>query len=107
MGLLDFLLDVWDWMLDTGEQIGEFFLNIGDFFADIGDFFVDIAELDLEMGGIMFGIFNVLIVFILSKWMLTPFLQYMNPFQKIFWTVLTYVVCFIGGYFLGEKLFGD
>lgn len=95
MSFLDFLYDTWDVMLDIGERVMDLAGNLDD------------ALSGLELGGIVFGVASCALIFFLSPFMLKPFLQYMNPFNKILWTFLTYAVTFGIGYFLGEKLFGD
>jgi len=35
--------------------------------------------------------------------MITPFVQYYDPVPRMFWTIATYLVVFLGGYFLGKS----
>jgi hypothetical protein len=95
MSFIDFILDVWDVMLDISESVMDFFSNLDDLLGG------------LQLGGFLFGTMSCALVFFLSPFMLKPFLLYMEPLGKIVWTILTYVACFGVGYFLGEKLFGD
>ena len=33
---------------------------------------------------------------------LSAFTKFMSPLQKWFWTILTLVMCFVAGYFIGK-----
>lgn len=37
MSFIDFILDVWDGMLDIGERVGDFFSNLDDLFSGLLD----------------------------------------------------------------------
>ncbi len=93
--IVEWFINVWDWMLDVGERIMDLFSNVEDLLGEI------------SLGGISFGISSLILIFLLRGWMLVPFLEYMNPFNKIFWEVITYVCSFILGYFIGKRIFDD
>lgn len=73
---------------------------ISDLFDFIGSAFEDISELSAY--GLTFGVLSFILIFYLRDKMITPFVQYYSPTEKIFWTIITYVVVFLGGYFLGK-----
>ena len=93
-----------EWLGDTVNYIMSF-----EWFSDIWEFFTgmfdDIGE--LSYGGLAFGGFAVGLIFMLRKYMLTPFLQHMSPASAIFWMIATYVATGAVGYFIGKKLFED
>jgi MFS superfamily sulfate permease-like transporter len=93
----DWLSEAWDYLISF-EWLGDIWEFISDMFTNLDEF---------SVGGLGFGISSCLLIFFLSDWMLKPFLEYMNPFGKVFWTVLTYIGCFVVGYLLGKKIFDD
>lgn len=82
--------DIIDFVLDIPSNIGEF---IADAFENIGEF---------SITGVIFGFANVGIILLLKKWILDPFTQYMGSGEGLFWTILTFVISFILGYFMGN-----
>lgn len=79
------------WLPDLWENFVGLFENLGEFSA----------------GGLVFGLLSGGVVFLSRNYMLAPFLQYMSPVSKIFWTVATYASCLIVGYLVGKRLFED
>lgn len=100
----DFWADVWERMIEIFQYIISFEW-VGDFFSFVGGMFENLGEFSFI--GLVFGLITAVIVFLLRKWMLNPFLQYMSPVSKIIWAVATYVVCFIVGYLIGKRMFDD
>jgi hypothetical protein len=94
--------DWWEEALDyviTFEWLGD----LGDFF---GGLFEDIEE--FSVGGLIFGVASVGLIYGLRKWMLQPFLEHMAPGAALFWGGLTYVICGVVGYLFGKRIFdGD
>jgi MFS superfamily sulfate permease-like transporter len=94
-----FFEDARDWYIDTWESIitGEIFGNLWDFisgaFENIGEF---------SFYGLGFGALAVVLIYYLRNWMIQPFVQYFSPAGQLFWTIATYVVVFVGGYFMGN-----
>jgi len=97
--ILDFFADGWDMFL---EGIGYFFSF--EWFGDIGEFFGSMFENlnELSITGLAFGILGAGIIYYLRSYLLTPFTQYMGTFTALFWSIVTYVGCFAGGYLVGK-----
>ena len=87
--IIDSILDLPDTIMDLPSIIGDSFSTI---FDNIGEF---------SITGLIFGIIDVAIIFLLRNWILNPFLKYMSPIEALFWCIGKYVLCFIGGYLLG------
>jgi hypothetical protein len=90
--------EVWDYICDgfsyvfSFEWIGDAKDGIVDTFSNLGEF---------SMYGLVFGILGCLFLVFTSQWMLTPFLSYMKPVNKIITMILTYVGTFVTCYILG------
>ena len=88
--IIDSILDIPDTIMDFPDIVGEFFSSM---FENISEF---------SITGLVFAVISVGIIFFLRTWLLNPFLSYMGGIEKIVWMVLTYVACFVGGYFIGN-----
>lgn len=88
-----------DYLLESLEYIYTF-----EWWSDLWDFisagFEDIGE--LSFWGLGFGLLSVMLIFYIRGYTITPFVQYYQPFGRVFWTALTYIIVFIGGYLLGR-----
>jgi len=82
--------EIFEWLGELFEGLGEFF---GSLFEGVGEFSVI---------GLLFGILTAGFVFLLRKQMLNPFLVHMSKGAGLFWGALTYIGCFIAGYFIGK-----
>ena len=105
--MLDYLEDAWDMFLEGLEYIftfewwGDVADLLGSAFEDIGEF---------SFFGLAFGILGVAFSFGTRYFNLNgtgmgiieSMTQFMPPFQRIMWTVLSYVGAFIGGYIMGK-----
>ena len=97
--IMDFFSDAWDNLLDilayifTFEWIGD----IGDFF---GSMFENIGEFSIV--GLVFGMIGFATVYLARDYMLKPFLIHFSPLWALIWGGVTYVGCFIAGYFVGK-----
>lgn len=83
----------------------EYFISfewLGDFVELIGSAFEDIGELSFV--GLAFGAIGTGLIFFFRENLINSFLQYYDPVPRIIWTVLTYVVVFVGCYFLGRGM---
>jgi MFS superfamily sulfate permease-like transporter len=100
----ELLLEGWEYVLE-GLQYFISFEWWGDVWEFISEMFTNLDE--FSVGGLAFGLCSVIIIVVLRERMLVPFLQYMNPFQRIFWEVATYLCCFILGYLIGKRMFDD
>ena len=78
---------------------------IGDLLSFLGGMFENLDE--FSTWGLAFGSLSCGIIWILSDYLIKPFMQYSDPISKIIWTTLTYVVCGIAGYLMGKKMFDD
>jgi hypothetical protein len=90
------------------EESREFYSTIFEF---IGEGLSSIWELitsgfenitEVSVYGLAFAVLGTTLIFFTREWMITPFVQYYNPPERIFWTVATYITVFLGGYFLGK-----
>jgi MFS superfamily sulfate permease-like transporter len=77
--ILDFFSDLW-------ENTTEVFSNLG----------------EISTYGIVFGLSFCIFIFFTKKWMLDSFTKYMKPGTGFIIQVLTFVVGFILGYFIGK-----
>ena len=93
--IFDFFGEAWDYIIDFEwlSDIAEFFTGM---FEDIGEF---------SYIGLGFGLCTTILIYALRSYMLTPFLQYMSPVSKMFWTIATYGTCIVMGYLVGKSLF--
>lgn len=93
--ILDWFGEAWDYIIDFEwlSDVAEFFTGM---FEDIGEF---------SFIGLGFGLCVFLLVYALRNYMINPFVQYMSPISKIFWTVITYGGCVVMGYLVGKSLF--
>jgi len=97
--MFEFLEDGWDMLVEGFEYLFSFEW-VGDFWENLTGAFENIGE--ISWLAVAFGIMSAGIVFVLRKWMLTPFLQYYDPMGQILWGGITYVGCFVAGYLLGK-----
>jgi MFS superfamily sulfate permease-like transporter len=81
----DILDSVMEAPANTWESITGIFENIGEF----------------SITGVIFGALCAGLIFLLSNWTMKPFIEHMSWIGGITITILTYIVCFIGGYLLG------
>ncbi|GBE19394.1 MAG TPA: hypothetical protein ENG87_01820 [Candidatus Pacearchaeota archaeon] len=101
---MDFVDDILDAICDGFEYIIDFsWLEDGwelvtGLFEDLGDF---------SIGGMVFGLLCVILIYFLRDYMLSPFLKHMSPISATFWGIATYVGCGAMGYLVGKKLFDD
>ena len=79
------------------ELIGE---GLSSFWELISSGFENIT--DVSVYGLAFASLGTVLIFFTREWMITPFVQYYNPPERIFWTVATFISVFIAGYFLGK-----
>lgn len=102
-----FIEEVRDYYEEVWEVISEGIIYLfsfewfGDFWDFVGSAFEDIGELSLY--GLGFGAFAVILIFYLRGYMIEPFVKYYSPMGQMFWSIATYIVVFIGGYFLGKS----
>ena len=90
MGFIDFILDVWDWMLDVGERIGDFFVNIDDLFSSLLD------GGDTPITNVWFWLFYVVLLaclFILPS-------KFGLPDYKLWEKIMYSAIFFIVDYFI-------
>jgi MFS superfamily sulfate permease-like transporter len=96
----DFYEEVWEYISEGLEYVFSF-----DWFSDFIDFlssaFEDLSE--FSMYGLTFGVLGTGLIFFTRDYMITPFVQYYDPVPRMFWTIATYLVVFLGGYFLGKS----
>jgi len=90
--------EIWDAIADGFSYIISFEW-FGDFWEFISSAFENLGEFSII--GILFGVCASGLIFILRKWTLNPFLLYMGGVERLVWSIITYLGCFIGGYFLG------
>ena len=95
----DFYEEVWEYISEALEYIIGFEW-LGDFWDFISSAFEDIGELSFY--GLAFGLIGIGLIFFTRNYMITPFVQYYDPIPRMFWTIATYIVVFIGSYFLGR-----
>ena len=76
-----------EWVGDAIEAARETFSTIGEF----------------SVYGAIFGILSAGIVFVLRKWLLNPFLEFMKPGTATLTMILTFVITFVAGYLLGKR----
>ena len=102
--ILDYLGEGWDMLLD-----GISYLISFEWVGDAGEFFGSMFEniSELSITGLAFGILGAGIIYYLRGSLLTPFTQYMGTFTGLFWTIVTYIGCFAGGYFVGKHFEND
>ncbi len=86
----DFWADVWDYLVDGICEIPDFFASM---FENIGE---------LSFYGLGFGALSFILIFALRKRMIEPFVAAFPPAGKLFWTIVTYIGVFVGGYFIGK-----
>jgi len=109
MGVMDFIEEIWDEFI---EGIGYFFSFewVGDMSSFIEAMFENLSELSFL--GLSFGIMAVVASYstkylnLLGNQHLTligTMVQYLPPFQRILWTILSYVGAFIAGYLVGNR----
>lgn len=91
--------DVWDSIVDSIAYIFSFEW-LGDLWGFVGSMFENLSEISIT--GVIFGLVGAGTIFIARDYMLGPFLKHMGPMEAIFWTVATYVGCFIAGYLVGK-----
>lgn len=91
--------DIWDYICEGFSYIFSF-----EWFEDVVELFSSMFENlgEFSFIGLALGLLGAGMVFFLRAYMLTPFLQYMKPFEQIFWGGATYISCFIGGYLVGK-----
>lgn len=93
------LEELWDSICDGFDYFIHF-----EWVSDVREFFGSMFEniTELSTYGIVFGLITVVVMLFIGKWTITPFIVNYKPIAKIIWTVLTYVILFIGGYFMGK-----
>ena len=94
------LSDIWDSILD-GLDYFFHFEWLGDFFEAVGETFSSLGELSTY--GILFGSCGVVLVFLLKKWLLNPFLEFMSPGSAVITTILSFVATFVACYLIGKR----
>lgn len=82
--------DIWDWMNDVGNNVGDFFSNLFEGLGGVSGY------------GLAFGVIGLAVVMFTGKWTLAPFLQYQGAVGKLFWSIATYLGTFIACYFIGR-----
>ena len=97
--ILDFFGGLWETFTEGIMYIFSFEWW-GDFWDFISSMFEGLSELSFL--GLGFGLLGAGMIYLLRGYMLVPFTQYMKPFESIFWTVATYLGCFIAGYLVGK-----
>lgn len=99
-----FIEDSREWL---SEQWG--YLISFEWFGDLWELFISMFEDigEFSIGGLLFGVSSVALIYFLQDYMLMPFLQHMDGFSAIFWGGATYVGCFIVGYLAGKKMFDE
>jgi len=97
--ILDFIGGLWETFTE-----GIIYVFSFEWFGDLGEFFSAMFEgiFELSFLGLGFGLLGAGMIYFLRDYMLTPFTKFMSPFQQIFWTVVTYIGCFIAGYLVGK-----
>jgi len=107
--IADFFADLWDNTLDLLAYIFTF-----EWIGDIWEFFGTMVEGlgQFSFIGLAFGALTVMSSYGTKYLNLTgtdkqmtlvaSMVQYMPPTQRIIWTVLSYLSCFIAGYLLGK-----
>lgn len=85
MDALNYIIS-FDWMSDIGDFLGSAFEGLSDF----------------SFYGLSFALLATGLIFFTRSYMIEPFVQYYDPFQRMFWTIATYVAVFIAGYLLGK-----
>jgi hypothetical protein len=91
------LLDGWSYFISF-EWIGDILSFLGGMFENLDEF---------SSWGLAFGALSCGIIWMLSDYLIKPFMKYADPVSSIIWTVLTYVVCGVVGYLMGKKMFDD
>lgn len=84
--------EIWDYII-TFEWWSEFWEFIGSAFENIGEF---------SYYGLVFGLLGAGLIFALREQMIEPFLKFYKPAGRLFWTIVTYIGVFLGGYFMGK-----
>ena len=93
------LEDIWESIVDgfhyfiSFEWLGTLWEGITNMFESIGE---------ISFAGLGLGAVGAGLIFALKDYMLTPFTKFMNPAEALFWTITTYVACFLAGYFIGK-----
>ena len=82
--------EIWDFIVEGFTSVLEFFSTL---FDNMGEF---------SITGLIFGIIGVGFIFMTRKYMLNSFLVHMGPLEAWIWGGLTYLGCFVGGYFIGK-----
>jgi hypothetical protein len=112
--LFESVRDVYSSILDfIGELLGDALGDFGDslfyvisfeWITDIPDFFGSMFEgmTEISVYGIGFGALGTILIYFTRDYMITPFVQYYDPFMRTFWTITTFATVFIGGYLMGK-----
>jgi hypothetical protein len=88
--IIDYIMEIPDMLMDAPSMIGEFFSSA---FENIGEFSVT---------GLVFGILGTGLIFILRKNLIDSFTSHMSVVGGFTIMILTYIVVFIGCYFIGN-----
>ncbi len=110
----EFMRDIYEEILEfIGDIFGDILGDFGDGFfyiisfewvGDIPDFFGMMFDglTEFSVYGLTFGLIGFGTVFLLREYMLQPFIIHFSPIAGIFWTIVTYVGSFVGGYLMGK-----
>jgi len=93
MSFLDFLYDTWDWLLDVGEKVGDFFMDVDDLFSTLLD------GGNSPITNVWFWAFYICLV--VSVWVLPS--KVGLPDYKLWEKLMYSVIFFIVDYFIVNK----
>ena len=106
---MDWLLDIWDAIVDGFEYVISF-----EWIGDLGEFFGSLFENMGEFSpwGILFSVLGVGFTYLTrfvningsGLGMIESMTQFMQPLNRILWTVGTYVAIAIAGYIIGSYM---
>lgn len=113
MGLGDIFDDAWDFVVDGAEYLASFewwgdsWEGVGDFFGSMFEGLGEFSFLGLTFGtmGLVFSYATKFLNFTGADKQMTliaSMTQYMQPTERIVWTILSYVGAFIAGYMMGK-----
>ena len=92
---------VWDYVTDAFDYILEFLTELPSMIAEFfGSMFENMGEVSII--GVILGSVGAGLIYVLRNQMIKPFVENMGAFQAGFWTIVTYLGCFLGGYLMGK-----
>lgn len=101
--MVDFLDDIWDIITEGVSYIFSF-----EWGSDLMEFFGAMFDglNELSITGTILGLLGAGLIFYIETQTtfgtISAFTKFMPPLQRWFWTVATYVGCFVGGYLVGK-----